>query len=388
MSMMVAPILPPARLGLLGGGQLGRMFAERARTMGYEVVVLDPDPAAPATHFATRHICAGYADEAALAELARCAAVTTEFENPPAAALAWLADRTVVRPGANAVGIAQDRIREKTFFRDQGLPVGNFAVIETAAELSLARSRVKFPAILKTARFGYDGKGQVRVESADRLEECWAEMKHAAAVLEELLPLEKEISVVLARGADGEVAVFPIAENRHVRGILDLSLVPAEVTALQADEAQRVALHLAVSLDYVGVLAVEMFVVRGEILLNEIAPRPHNSGHYTLEATLTSQFEQQVRTLAGLPLGSPALMQPAAMLNLLGDVWPVCRNDAPVAACPPWASVLRHPGARLHLYGKAEPRVARKMGHVTVTAASRDAAYATAEAIRRELDAG
>lgn len=380
-----APILPPATLGLLGGGQLGRMFAERARTLGYDVVVLDPDPQAPAAHFASRHICAGYADESALAELARCAAVTTEFENPPAASLAWLAERTRVRPGAFAVGIAQDRIREKAFFRSHGFPVGNFAVIETAAELSLARGRVKFPAILKTARFGYDGKGQVRVDSPDALEEAWAQMKHSAAVLEELLPLTKEVSVVLARSANGDVSLFPTAENRHRHGILDVTIVPADLSPIQATEAQAIAQRLASALDYVGVLAVEMFVVRGEILLNEIAPRPHNSGHYTLEGTVISQFEQQVRAVCGLPLGDTTLTHASVMVNLLGDVWPEICQGAARGTQPDWAAVLAEPGVHLHLYGKTEPRRARKMGHFTVTASSRDVALERALRLRKGL---
>jgi 5-(carboxyamino)imidazole ribonucleotide synthase len=379
------PILPPARLGLLGGGQLGRMFAERARTLGYEVWVLDPDPGAPAAHFASRHICAGYTDEAALAELASCAAITTEFENPPAQSLAWLSARTLVRPGSEAVAIAQDRIREKAFFRDNGFPVGNFAVIETAAELSLARARVRFPAIFKTARFGYDGKGQVRVESAADLESAWASLRHSAGILEELLPLDKEISIVLARGADGAIVQFPIAENRHRAGVLDVSIVPARVTPMQAEEATRIASALAHALRYVGVLGVEMFVVRGEVLLNEMAPRPHNSGHFTLEATQTTQFEQQIRALCGLPLGSPALLQPVAMLNLLGDIWPEVAVGAPPGTAPPWHAVFEVPGAHLHLYGKASPRPGRKMGHVTVLGAGRDEVEAAVENIRTHV---
>jgi 5-(carboxyamino)imidazole ribonucleotide synthase len=374
-------ILPPATLGLIGGGQLGRMFTAVARRMGYDVLVLDPDPQAPAAHFAGRHIVADYADPAALAELAQCAAVTTEFENPPSASLAWLAERTVVRPGAEAVAIAQDRIREKRFFQEQGYPVGPFAFIETARELSLARSRVRFPAILKTARYGYDGKGQVRVERADDLEAAWAQLKHAAAVLEEMLPLTKEVSVVIARGADGETALFPTAENRHTRGILDVSIVPADLAAPLALEARDIALRLAVRLNYVGVLGVEMFLVRGKILLNEIAPRPHNSGHFTLDATLTCQFEQQVRALCGLPLGDPSLVQPAVMVNILGDAW----GRTGPGSVPDWPALLSEPGLALHLYGKREARRGRKMGHVTVCRPTRAAALEVAMRVRERL---
>ncbi len=371
-------IEPGATLGLLGGGQLGRMFTVAARTLGYRVTVLDPDPLSPAAEFATGHLNTAYTDPAALEELARtCAAVTTEFENAPAEALDLIASRTVVRPSGSAVAVAQDRRREKGFFKERGFPLGAFAVIESVADIAAALAAVKLPALLKTARFGYDGKGQARIATAADLERQLAAWKGVPCVLEELLALEREVSVVLARGAGGDVAVFPVAENRHAGGILDVSIVPARVPPALAQEATALASRLAAELDYVGVLAVEMFVVGGKLLLNEMAPRPHNSGHYTIDACRTSQFEQQVRVLCGLPLGDASQHSPAVMVNLLGDIWG--------AGAPRWEAVLRHAGAHLHLYGKCEARPGRKMGHVTVCQDSLEGALATAMEIRRDL---
>lgn len=374
-------ILPGATLGLLGGGQLGRMFTVAARTLGYRVTVLDPDPHAPAAEFATAHLAAAYDDAAALDELARtCAAVTTEFENAPAAALDAIATRTVVRPSGSSVAVAQDRRREKGFFSERDFPVGAYAVIEGAEDIAPALARVKLPALLKTARFGYDGKGQALIDDRGDLERAWHEWKGVPCVLEERLALEREVSVVLARAADGTVAVFPVAENRHTRGILDVTIAPARIGGRLAAEATALATRLAQALEYVGVLAVEMFVVDGRLLLNEIAPRPHNSGHYTIDACRTSQFEQQVRVLCGLPLGDPSQHSPAVMVNLLGDIW--TRGE------PRWESVLHHAGAHLHLYGKREARPGRKMGHVTVCEASLETALAVALEIRDELGIG
>jgi len=352
-------IAPGKTLGLLGGGQLGRMFTVAARTLGYRVTVVDPDPHAPAAEFATKHIARPYTDAAALDELAAtCAAVTTEFENAPAAALDALAHRTVVRPSGASVAVAQDRRREKEFFAANSFPVGPFAFIESAGDIDAALARVRLPAVLKTARFGYDGKGQARVQSRAALESTLREWKGAPCVLEEFLPLDLEVSVVLARGSDGAIAVFPVAENSHSHGILDVTVAPGRIAPALAGEAMALASRLAQALDYVGVLAVEMFVVGGRLTMNEIAPRPHNSGHYTIDACRTSQFEQQVRVLCGLPLGDPSQHTPAVMVNLLGDIW--ARGE------PDWEAVLRHPGAHLHLYGKREARPGRKMGHVTV----------------------
>jgi len=375
-------VIPPgATLGLLGGGQLGRMFTVAARTLGYRVTVLDPDPLSPAAEFATGHLNTAYTDPASLAELARhCAAVTTEFENAPAEALDALADRTVVRPSGASVAIAQDRRREKGFFAEHGFPVGAFASIAGRADLGPALERVRLPALLKTARFGYDGKGQARVASRADLEMTFAQWKGVPCVLEELLALEREVSVVLARSDDGAIAVFPVAENRHRHGILDLTIAPARIAPALASEATALASRLAAELDYVGVIAVEMFVVDGKLVLNEMAPRPHNSAHYTIDACRTSQFEQQVRVLCGLPLGDPSQHTPAVMVNLLGDIWS--------AGEPRWEAVLRHAGAHLHLYGKRDARPGRKMGHVTVCEAEPARALEVALDIRRALGIG
>jgi 5-(carboxyamino)imidazole ribonucleotide synthase len=371
-------ILPGATVGLLGGGQLGRMFTAAARTLGYGVTVVDPDRHSPAAEFATAHLATEYTDPGSLDELARtCAAVTTEFENAPAAALDALAAKILVRPSGSAVAVAQDRRREKGFFRDHGFPVGAFAVIEGEADIDRALGSVKLPALLKTARFGYDGKGQARVDSRADIARVFSEWKAVPCILEELLKLEREVSVVLARGSDGEEEAFPVVENRHARGILDLSIAPARIPDALAKQAIDLAKRLATELDYVGVLAVEMFVVGGKLLLNEIAPRPHNSGHYTIDACRSSQFEQQVRVLCGLPLGDPSQHTPAVMVNLLGDIWS--------GGEPQWEAVLRHRGAHLHLYGKREARPGRKMGHVTVCEPSLERALSVALEIRAAL---
>lgn len=375
-------ILPDATLGVLGGGQLGRMFAIAARSMGYRVLVLDPDPASPAGLIADEHLQAPYDDPLALERLAaRCAAVTTEFENVPAASMDFLAGRCVVRPSAQAVALTQDRIHEKTFLRAQGFPTAPFAVIREAGDIPAAGDAVGAPALLKISRFGYDGKGQVRVDDRADALAAFAGMGKEPCVLESLVPLKTELSVVVARGAEGEVAAYPVAENRHENGILDISVVPARVPDALARQAADMAVAVAQRLDYAGVMAVEFFVLDdGRLLVNEIAPRPHNSGHYTLDAALTSQFEQQVRALCGLPLGDPRLLTPVAMLNLLGDVW--CGRS------PRWERVLRHPQAKLHLYGKQEARPGRKMGHVNCLAATAEAALALAETVKRELACG
>ncbi len=371
-------IAPGATLGLLGGGQLGRMFTVAARTLGYRVTVLDPDPLSPAAEFATGHLNTAYTHPVSLQEIAQtCAAVTTEFENAPAEALLSLAEKTIVRPSGNAVAVAQDRSREKSFIGGHGLPVGPWSDVRAESDFDGALARVRLPAILKTARFGYDGKGQATIASRVELEGVFAQWQRVPCVLEERLALEREISVILARAADGSVAVFPVAENRHARGILDITIAPARIPPALADEATALATRLAQALDYVGVLAVEMFVVGGRLMVNEIAPRPHNSGHYTIDACRTSQFEQQVRVLCGLPLGDPTLHTPAVMVNLLGDIWG--------AGEPRWEAVLRHAGAHLHLYGKREARPGRKMGHVTVCEATVGQALEVAMDIRREL---
>jgi 5-(carboxyamino)imidazole ribonucleotide synthase len=353
-------IAPGAFLGLLGGGQLGRMFTMAAQSMGYRVMVLDPGRHSPAGTVADRHIWSEYLDPAALAQLGTCcAAITTEFENVPAEALDILARSCPISPAAASVAVAQDRIREKRFLASNGLGTAPFAVIETVDDLSPELDPVLLPGILKRSRFGYDGKGQARVKTRDEALNAFLAMGGEPCVLEQMLPLDLELSVVVVRGFDGAVTTFPLAENIHAHGILDHSIVPARVTAALASEAREAAVTVAEALDYRGVLCVEFFVVGGDRLLaNEIAPRPHNSGHYTIDACFTSQFEQQVRVMANLPLGDTALHCPSVMVNILGDAWN--------AGEPDWRTLLAHPRVKLHLYGKREPRPGRKMGHFTV----------------------
>lgn len=375
-------IIPDAILGVLGGGQLGRMFCVAARTMGYRVWVLDPDPGSPAGALADRHLQADYLDHHALDELrAHCVAVTTEFENVPAETLEFLERGVTVHPSSSAVAIARDRILEKTFIREQGLATAPFFAINTSADLDAACARLTMPALLKTAQLGYDGKGQVSVTGLDSARQGFRDLGEPPCVLEERVELAREISVILARGADGDTAAYPPGENVHVNGILDTTCVPADISAALAAQATQMAVQLAQALRYCGVLAVEFFVTKGgELLINEMAPRPHNSGHYTLDAALTSQFEQQVRTLCGLPPGSTRLLSPAVMVNLLGDLW--------TPDTPPWDRLLRHRQAKLHLYGKQHARPGRKMGHYTCLAEDAPRAMALAETIRRDLGGG
>jgi len=372
-------ILPGSTIGMLGGGQLGRMFVVAARSMGYEVIVLDPDAQSPAGGLASEHLARAYDDRKALDYLARhCAVVTTEFENIPADTLAYLAQTVAVHPSADALQVAQHRLREKEFFRQLGLDTADFLAIESEADVEGAHD-FAFPAILKTATLGYDGKGQVVCDSFAALLDAFRQMGGKACVLEQRIDLACEVSVVLARSQSGIVSCFPIAENRHAGGILDVSLVPAAIPADLADKALDAATRIADGLDYCGVLAVEFFISSdARVLVNEMAPRPHNSGHYTLDACITSQFEQQLRMVCGLPAGSCELHCPVAMLNLLGDLWPV-------DGIPPWNEVLACDQAKLHLYGKKEARPGRKMGHVNCLGDSREAAAALLEKVRQLL---
>lgn len=371
-------IFPDAMLGMLGGGQLGRMFTLAAHSMGYRVTVLDPDPSSPAGQIADVHLKAAYQDRDALQQLAdTCAAVTTEFENVPADSLRWLATRCTVRPTGDSVAVAQDRIREKQFLESAGFTVAPYTPIVTAGDCERVGAGL-LPGILKRARFGYDGKGQVQVTSADEVGAAFLEMGGEACVLEKRVALACEVSVVAARGADGATRSFPVAENRHVNGILDVSIVPARVSEAVASSAEAQAQAVATKLGYCGVLAVEFFVTEeGELVVNEIAPRPHNSGHYTIDACVTSQFEQQVRTLCGLPLGESRLLSPVVMVNLLGDAW---RHGEPA-----WDTLFACPEAKLHLYGKREARPGRKMGHYTVLGPDAEAALQKAAALRTHL---
>lgn len=366
-------ILPGATLGMLGGGQLGRMFAFRAHEMGYRVVVLEPDPRSPAGAVADEHIVARYDDEAALRELAsKAAVVTTEFENVPAPTLALLETLIRVTPPPSAVAVAQDRVAEKTHLQNAGFLTAAFAPVGSSSEAGSAARRLGGRCILKTARLGYDGKGQTLVSTPDEAAEAYSAMSGVPCILEEKLTLERELSVVLARGGDGDTAVFPVGENVHRGGILHSTMVPAGIDQELTNEARGLARRVAESLAYVGVLGVELFVANGgQLYVNEIAPRPHNSGHYTIDACATDQFEQQVRAACGLPLGDTRLVAPVAMINLLGDLW--------ADGEPAWDRALAEPGLRLHLYGKAEPRPGRKMGHLTVLAATPAEALAIAE---------
>jgi 5-(carboxyamino)imidazole ribonucleotide synthase len=373
-------VIPPgSALGLLGGGQLGRMFTQAAQRLGYEVVVLDPDPQSPAGQIAALHIQAAYADEPALTELGRrVRAVTTEFENVPASALAFLRLMCPVRPGPEAVSLTQDRIAEKIFAREQGLMTAPFHAVFSDADLVPAFETIGSPAILKTSRLGYDGKGQASVDSLESLTAAFEQFGKQPSILERRLPLDIETSVVLTRAEDGQVVTFPVAENRHVNGILDTTVVPARISPVMAEQARQAASKLAKAMKYVGTMAVEFFVVDGtELLVNEMAPRPHNSGHYTLDACLTDQFEQQVRALVQLPLGDTALHSSAAMVNLLGDLW--------IHGEPRWDRALSDPAVKLHLYGKKEPRVGRKMGHLTALGAGPADALTAALAARARL---
>jgi 5-(carboxyamino)imidazole ribonucleotide synthase len=371
-------ILPNAMLGILGGGQLGRMFTLSAKAMGYRVTVLDPDPDSPAGSLADVHLQAGYDDPAALQTLAEtCAAVTTEFENVPADSMRFLGQRIRVSPSAECVAIAQDRIREKRFVREAGLQTAPFLAVESEADLDGDLSEY-LPGILKISRLGYDGKGQLRVADARQARDAFLQMGSKPCVLEKMLDLKREISVVVTRIETGEAVCFPAAENQHESGILDVSIVPARVSADVSERARRKTLALAEKLDYVGVLAVEFFLLSDdELVVNEIAPRPHNSGHYTLDATLFSQFDQQVRAMCGLPPGGTRLLSPVVMVNLLGDIW---RDDEPA-----WDKLLSEPNVHLHLYGKKSARIGRKMGHYNVLASNPDAALAQALALKQEL---
>ena len=369
-----------ATLGVMGGGQLGRMFVHAAQAMGYFTVVLDPDAASPAGRVSHHHIQTDYWDEQGLAQLMqRCAAITTEFENVPAPALLTLGAHRPVAPASEAVAIAQDRAAEKAHFVRCGVPVAPHAVIEKAEQLAAVSDNL-LPGILKTTRMGYDGKGQIRVKTREALVDAWAALKNVPCVLEKMLPLQAECSVIVARGADGQMVNFPVQLNVHRDGILAVTsvyegAVPADVAA-QAVAATRA---IAEGLHYVGVLCVEFFLLEGgQLVVNEMAPRPHNSGHYTMNACDQSQFELQVRTLAGLPLTQPRQHSSAIMLNLLGDLWPEATPTGKGPTSPAWGQVLALPGTHLHLYGKLSARPGRKMGHLNITGATPEAVRATA----------
>ncbi len=371
---MSGPLLPgalwqgqPVTLGVMGGGQLGRMLVHAAQAMGYYTAVLDPDPASPAGLVSHHHIRCDYLDQDGLAQLMqRCAAITTEFENVPAPALFTLGAQRVVAPGADAVAIAQDRAAEKAHFVRCGVPVAPHAVIEQAADLQAVPASL-LPGILKTARLGYDGKGQITVQTPQELAVAWASLGQVPCVLEQRLSLQAECSVIVARSAQGQMVHFAPQRNLHRQGILAVTEAwDGVLPAALAEQAVQATRAIAEGLGYVGVLCVEFFILAGgQLVVNEMAPRPHNSGHHTLDACDQSQFDLQVRTLMGLPLTMPRQHSAAVMLNLLGDLW---QDDQGQARIPDWAAVLALPGAHLHLYAKLSARPGRKMGHLTLTA--------------------
>ena len=372
-------ILPGATIGVLGSGQLGRMFAIAARELGYRIQIYSPYDDTPAGHIADREWSAAYDDLEKVREFARNVDVVTfEFENVLSVTTEAVEETTPVRPGGRVLHITQQRLREKTCLRDNGFPVTPFLAINSMAELQTAARELGLPAVLKTASFGYDGKGQTKLYSEADLESAFAALKGAEGIYEAFVDFEKEISVVAARSLEGEFKAFPVFENSHANHILDVTFAPAAISAKLAREAEDLARGILEKLDVVGLLTVEMFVTRdGRVLVNELAPRTHNSGHLTIDACVTSQFEQQVRAVCGLPLGSTELRAPAAMANLLGHLW----KDGE----PNWAAALEDPHVKLHLYGKAEPRVGRKMGHLTATGGTTEEAVKRVASAREKL---
>lgn len=378
---MTPRVIPPgSTIGVLGSGQLGRMFALAARAMGYRIHVYSPEAYAPTAHVADRETVAPYDDlEVVRAFGHEVDVVTFEFENVPAATVEALEALVPVRPSGRSLWISQNRLREKSFLRDLGLPVADFCAIHSIDDLQQAVASLRGSAILKTAGWGYDGKGQVRLGSDSDLGAAWDSLGTDAAICEELVDFACEVSVIGARSVTGEFAAFPVFENQHRHHILDLTCCPARIPESLAAEAVALAERILRELEVIGVMCIELFVTRdGRLLINELAPRPHNSGHLTIDACATSQFAQQVRAVCGLPLGDPALLQPAAMANLLGDLWSEGEPD--------WASALADPAISLHLYGKSEPRQGRKMGHLTATAADVDTASERVSTARERLN--
>ncbi len=374
-----APILPGATIGILGSGQLGRMLTIAAKQMGYSVSIYSPDKDSPAGQVADREVVGAYEDLNAVRAFAQSVDVVTfEFENVPSATTRAAAEFAPVRPDGQVLHITQQRLREKTFLQDNGFPVTPFKRIVSLSELEAAAQELGLPAVLKTASFGYDGKGQVKLRAPEDLPAAFAALKGAEAIYEAFVDFEKEISVVAARTLSGAVSAFPVFENAHADHILDVTFAPANIPAALAEEARRIAAGILEALKVVGLLTVELFVTRdGRILVNELAPRTHNSGHLTMDACVTGQFELQLRAVCGLPLGSTELHQPAAMANLLGHLW------EPVE--PDWAGALEDPGVKLHLYGKAEARRGRKMGHLNAQGTTTEEAVARVTAARDRL---
>jgi 5-(carboxyamino)imidazole ribonucleotide synthase len=371
--------LPGSRIGLMGSGQLGRMFAIECRKMGYRVHTFSPERDTPTGQVSDSEICAPYEDEAAVRAFASGVDVLTfEFENIPVQSIDWASEHCTVRPTGRLLHICQHRLREKTFLKQNGLPVTEFAHVASEAELLSAIGAIGLPAVLKTAAFGYDGKGQRLIRPETDMAAAWLEFEGQPAVLEAWVPFEKEISVIVARGLRGELATYPVCENVHSNHILDITLAPAPLPEQTTKQASALAIRAAEALELVGVMAVEMFLLSdGKILINELAPRPHNSGHFSFNASVTSQFEQQLRAVCGLPLGSTASLRPAAMANLLGDLW---SNGE-----PDWHAAAGIPEVKIHLYGKASPKPGRKMGHLVAFGDTVEAAAGLVRKAREKL---
>jgi 5-(carboxyamino)imidazole ribonucleotide synthase len=374
-----AVFLPGSTIGVMGSGQLGRMLALAARRMGYKIHTFSPERDTPTGQVADLEVCAAYGDEFAVRAFARGVDVLTfEFENVPVQSVGWAAEHCVVRPSGWVLHLCQHRLREKEFLKAAGLPLPEFVPVDSLEALQAAVGRLGLPAVLKTAAFGYDGKGQRKLTKESDLSEVWSGFEGQAAVLEAWVPFEREISVLVARSVAGQTAVYPVCENVHTNHVLDLTLVPARISGKEAQLALELAQRAAEALDLVGLLAVEMFLLSdGRILINELAPRPHNSGHFSFDGCVTSQFEQQLRAVCGLPLGATDLMRPAAMANLLGDIW--------ASGEPDWAAAAALPSVKIHLYGKAEARPGRKMGHLVALGHSLEEAAEQVREARRRL---
>lgn len=373
-------VFPPgSTVGIMGSGQLGRMFALEARRMGYRVHTFSPDRNSPTGLVADKEFCAPYEDENAVRTFAsELDVLTFEFENIPVESIHWASEHCVVRPDGSVLHTCQNRLREKEFLKKAGVPVADFVPVESDTELRQAAMSIGLPAVLKTASFGYDGKGQKLLRPGADLTAAWLDFQGRQAVLEKWIPFEKEISVIVARGSNRETRTYPVCENVHANHILDVTMAPAPIAPFIAETAANLAVKTAESLGLVGVLAVEMFLLSdGRILVNELAPRPHNSGHFSFGASVTSQFEQQLRAVCGLALGSTDSFRPAAMANLLGDLW---SNGE-----PDWAAVASLPDVKLHLYGKSDPRPGRKMGHLVAFGQTIEAAEALVREARRRL---
>ncbi|HEY3901457.1 MAG TPA: 5-(carboxyamino)imidazole ribonucleotide synthase [Chthoniobacter sp.] len=371
--------LPGSTIGVMGSGQLGRMLAIAARRMGYRFQVFSPEKDSPAGQLADREVAARYDDAEAVRDFARgIDLLTFEFENVPTQTVEWAAEFCEVRPSANVLHICQHRLREKQFLAGSGFPLPRFAPVNSAAELAEALQQVGAPAVLKTAAFGYDGKGQVKIERRSDPAKIWESFGGTQAVLEQFVDFDKEVSVIVARGVDGQMAAYPVCENVHRHHILDVTVVPARIPADVDGQARVLAGEVADKLNLVGLLAVEMFLLKdGTLLINELAPRPHNSGHFSFDASVTSQFEQHLRAVCGLPLGSTESLRPAAMVNLLGDLW--------ASGEPDWAAAAAMPSVKIHLYGKAEPRPGRKMGHLVAFGNSAEEAFNHVQEARAAL---